>query len=297
MNRDYLLKAVDKDKQARIYVARTTRLVEEAHRRHGTSATASAALGRVLTAALMMGSDLKGLDDVVTLRFDGNGPGGVVVATADGRGRVKGLIGNPRADLPSAAPGKLAVGALVGTQGFLEVVKDLGLKQPFVGRVPLVSGEIAEDLAQYFLQSEQIPALVSLGVLVAPDLSILASGGLFVQALPGAADEILQTLEDNILAMGAISTVLYTHEGLEQILPLIFGDIEYNVIEEHDLEFFCACSHERLAAILAKLPDEEIIQASRDNEEIEAVCNFCQERYLFKAEEIWDYKKQQALDS
>ena len=175
-------------------------LVEEAHRRHNSSATASAALGRTMTAAVMMANDLKGEDDILTLRINGNGPAGTVLATADSHGGVRGLISKPQADLPSRSPGKLAVGDLVGQDGFVEVIKDMGLKQPFTGRVPLLSGEIAEDLAQYFMMSEQIPSLVSLGVLVGTDLHIEAAGGLIVQALPGADDDVLEKIENNILA-------------------------------------------------------------------------------------------------
>ena len=163
--RDYLLKAMDKDKQVRVTIAHTTALVEEARRRHNTSATASAALGRVLTAALIMGSDLKNEKDALTLRVNGDGIAGPIVASVDSVGHGRAFISNPAADLPSSSPGKLAVGELVGRGGYLEVIKDAGLKQPFVGRVNLVSGEIAEDLSSYFLLSEQIPSLVALGVL------------------------------------------------------------------------------------------------------------------------------------
>jgi molecular chaperone Hsp33 len=195
VNRDYLIKAVAQDQQIRLTLSHTTASVQEAHRRHDTSATASAAMGRVLTAAFMMGSDLKGDRDTLTIRVDGGGMSGPIVATVDSHGNGRALVSNPQADLPSKSPGKLAVGDLVGRDGFVEVIKDLGLKQPFIGTVPLVSGEIGEDIANYFLISEQIPSLVSLGVLVDTDLSIRSAGGLFVQALPGADDTVLEKLE------------------------------------------------------------------------------------------------------
>jgi len=283
--RDYLINIVDQGKNVRLLLARTTFLVEEAHQRHGTSATASAALGRVLTAAVMMASDLKGNDDILTLRINGNGPAGTVLATADSQGGVRGLISNPYADLPSIIPGKLAVGELVGKDGYLEVIKDLGLKQPFSGRVPLVSGEIAEDVAHYFLASEQIPSLISLGVLVRPDLSIQAAGGLFVQALPEANDDILQLIEENILKLGAISNLLDNYENLEDIVPLIMQGNEYMIIGEQDLAFSCNCSRERLLGVLRGLPDQEQGE-TQGSEDIEVVCNFCQERYLYTSEEI-----------
>ncbi len=286
LERDYLLKIIDEGQNIRICLARTTNLVEEAHQRHGTSATASAALGRVLTAAVMMGSDLKGEEDILTLRINGNGPAGTVLATADSHGGVRGLISEPQADLPSRYPGKLAVGDLVGQDGFVEVIKDLGLKQPFEGKVPLLSGEIAEDLAQYFMMSEQIPALVSLGVLVAPDLQIQAAGGLIVQALPGADDAVLEIVEGNILALGNISQLINENKALEDIVPQIMQGISFTVLAEQELTFRCSCSRERLGVVLTSLGDEELNNALDNDESIEAVCNFCKEVYSFSPEEI-----------
>jgi molecular chaperone Hsp33 len=284
--KDYLLKIIDQDQNIRLFLANTSHLVEEAHRRHDTSATASAALGRVLTAAVMMGSDLKGETDLLTLRIHGDGPAGTILATADSKGGVRGLISEPQADLPSRSPGKLAVGELVGQDGFLEVIKDLGLKQPFEGKVPLVSGEIAEDLAQYFMMSEQIPALVSLGVLVGPDLHIQAAGGLIIQALPGATDEVLEIIENNVLILGNISQLILDAARLEDLVPLIMQGIPYSILARRELAFHCSCSRERLGAVLASLGEEELGQALEDGEPIEAVCNFCKEKYSFSPEEI-----------
>lgn len=283
--RDHLIKVVDKGQNVRLSLARTTALVEEAHQRHGTSATASAALGRVLTVAVIMGSDLKGHEEILTLRINGNGPAGTLLATADSQGGVRGLISNPLADLPSSIPGKLAVGELVGKDGYVEVSKDLGLKQPFTGSVPIISGEIAEDIAHYYWTSEQIPSLISLGVLVNPDLSIQAAGGLFVQALPEASDDILQMIESNILTMAPISNLLASYQQLEDIVPVIMKGIEYAVIGKQDLKFNCNCSRERLLGVLQSLPKEEVLAGS-DREDIEVVCNFCQEHYSYAAEEI-----------
>lgn len=285
-NRDYLLKLVDKGQNVRVWLAHTTALAEEARRRHQTSATATAALGRALTAAVMMGSDLKNESDLLSLRFNGNGPAGTIIATADMNGHVKGLIGNPQADLPSRAPGKLAVGDLVGPEGYLEVIKDLGLKQPFEGRVPLVSGEIAEDLAQYFMQSEQIPALVSLGVLVGTDLHVLAAGGLIVQALPEAEDAVLEQLENNIIELGQISRLIADYDSLEEIAAAVMQGIDYTVVGELELAFRCNCSRERLGIILAGLSEEELRESAENNQEIEAICNFCRTVYTFTPEEI-----------
>lgn len=291
MQQDYLLKVVDKDKKIRIFLTNTRNLVEEAHSRHHTSATASAALGRVLTASILMGSDLKGENDAITLRINGNGPAGTIMATADSKGHVRGFISNPSADLLSKSPGKLAVGDLVGIDGNLEVIKDLGLKQPFVGTVALKSGEIAEDLTRYFMESEQIPSLVSLGVLVAPDLSIQAAGGLIVQALPGADDSILEVLEDNIFQMGSISNVLNSLNSLEDVVDEIMKGLEYSIIGEQSVSFQCLCSHERLSRILAGLSSEELNDSYSDQDMIEVTCNFCNEVYYIKREDIEAQRK------
>jgi len=286
VNKDYLIKAVDQDRQVRLILSHTTGAVQEAHQRHQTSATASAAMGRVLTAALMMGSDLKGNEDALTVRIDGGGISGPIVATADSHGNGRALISNPQADLPSKSPGKLAVGDLVGRDGFVEVIKDLGLKQPFIGKVPLVSGEIAEDIANYFLVSEQIPSLVSLGVLVETDLSIKAAGGLFVQAMPGADDEILEKVEKQVLSLGPISYLLEKSASLEDIMEQIMQDIPYKLVGEQPLQFKCRCSHDRLARIMASLSTEELHEIEASAGKLEVCCNFCNEVYHFTQEEI-----------
>jgi molecular chaperone Hsp33 len=285
-NQDYLIKLIDAGQNVRVWLARTNRLVEEAHIRHQTSATATAALGRVLTAAVMMGSDLKSDQDLISLRFNGNGPAGTIIATADGNGHVKGLIGNPQADLPSRSPGKLAVGDLVGAEGYLEVRKDLGLKQPFEGKVPLVSGEIAEDLAQYFMQSEQIPALVSLGVLVGADLRVLAAGGLIVQALPMLRMLCLKSWKTIFYRWGRSANLCLKMKRWKIIAASIMQGIEYTIIARMDLAFECNCSRERLGIILAGLNEEELREAAENNKDIEAICNFCRTTYSFSPEEI-----------
>jgi len=291
ITRDYLLKAVDLNKHVRIIIAHTTNLVEEAHRRHNTSATASAALGRVLTGALIMGSDLKNENDALTLRINGNGIAGSIVATVDSRGNGRAFMSNPKADLPPKFPGKLAVGELVGKEGNLEVIRDTGMKQPFVGRVKLVSGEIAEDLSSYLLISEQIPSLVSLGVLVNTDLSIKAAGGLMVQAMPGADDALLEKLENNILAIGSISNLLAQSNDLESILRDIMGDIKYHIIAELPLAFRCTCGRDKLATILSNLPPEELLETYNQMGQLEVSCNFCGEVYQYSLDEIAALRK------
>lgn len=290
IDKDYLLKAVDKERQVKITIAHTTNLVEEAHKRHNTSATASAALGRVLTAALMMGSDLKEKDDAMTLRVVGNGTAGAIVASVDSQGNGRGLISNPSADVPSKYPGKLDVSGIVGKEGYLEVIKDIGLKQPFVGRVELVSGEIAEDLAGYFAMSEQIPSLVSLGVLVDRDLSIKAAGGIMVQAMPGAEDSLLEIIENNVLNMGAVSNLIVEHNSLELILSQLLKGVEYEILAELPLNFRCNCSSDRLRTILASFTAEELHDIYEKEGKLEVKCNFCNETYNFGVDEILSEK-------
>lgn len=295
IHRDYLLKAVDGEKQIRITIASTTGLVNVAHQRHNTSATASAALGRVLTAALMIGSDLKNDEDMVTLRINGDGPAGSIIASVDSQGNGRAMMSHPEADLPSQSPGKLDVGGLVGHNGYLEVIKDLGMKQPFSGRVDLVSGEIGVDIAEYFLKSEQVPSLVSLGVLVDTDLSIKAAGGLIIQALPGADDSILARVEENVLNAGAVSSLISRHESLEEVLDLIMKEIPYQVVGEIPLAFRCRCSHERLAAVVASFPPQEMEELFDDGGRMEVVCNFCGENYHYTREEIEARKDKKPL--
>lgn len=295
MQEDRLLKVVDKEKHIRIFLATTQNLVEEARTRHNTSATASAALGRVLTATLLMGTDMKGEKDALSLRINGNGPAGTILATADSNGHVRGFISNPSADLPSKSPGKLAVGELVGKDGNLEVIKDLGLKQPFIGTVALENGEIAEDLTRYFMDSEQIPSLVSLGVLVAPDLSIQAAGGLIVQALPGADDHVLERLENNIFQMGSISDTMESAVCLEDVVKQIMEGLDYSIIGEQRLSFQCICNQDRLAGILAGLSEEELNETYSDQGEIEVTCNFCNEVYHINKENIEEIRRKNTI--
>ena len=291
MQKDQLIKALDKNNQVRVILARTTALVNEAADRHKTSATAAAALGRVITAALIMAADLKGERDMLTIRIDGNGPAGPIIASADAHGTVRALISNPQADLPSEQPGKLAVGELVGKEGFVEVIKDLGLRQPFIGKVELVSGEIAEDLASYYLKSEQTPSLVALGVMVAPDLQVISAGGLLVQAMPGADDELLAQLEENITQMEKLIAALEKTPQLEVLMEQIMKGIEYRLVGQQDLYFKCNCSFERLRNILSSLSEEEMNKMLNEEGQIEVVCNFCNEVYHYRAEDILKHKK------
>ena len=290
---DYMIKAMDKSNGIKVVLASTTRLAEYAHQRHHTSATASAALGRVLTAALIMTHDLKDPADVVSVRFNGDGPAGMIIATATGMGTVRGYISEPQADLPATPQGKLNVGGLVGTEGYVEVLKDIGLKQPFTGRVPLVSGEIAEDLVQYYMHSEQVPTLLALGVLVDVDLTVKTAGGLMVQALPGADQDLVARIEQQVLQLGNISSALQEAESLEELLRKIMGEIENHIIGKQELNFCCTCSRERLAVILSSYSKEEIERLCDEEGIMEVTCNFCNEQYHYTPEQIMAAKKPQ----
>lgn len=291
--RDYMIKALDSSGGVKVVLAATTSLVQHAHQRHGTSATASAALGRVLTAALIMTHDLKDPLDVVSIRFNGDGPAGVIIATATGMGTVRGYISNPQADLPATRTDKLDVGGLVGSDGYVEVLKDIGMKQPFSGRVALTSGEIAEDLVQYFMRSEQVPTLLALGVLVDIDLRVKSAGGLMVQALPGADQELVASIEQQVLELGNVSAALEKAGSLEDLLQNIMGDVAYQIIGEQDVEFCCSCSRERLAVILSSYSQEELEYLCDDGGVMEVTCNFCNEQYHYSPEQIMAAKKPQ----
>lgn len=281
---DRIVRAMNEEKNVRLLLARTTRLVEEARRRHHTTPTATAALGRVLTAAVMIGADIKGAE-TVTLRVNGGGPLGTLLAVACGDGTVRGYVAEPAVDVPEKWPGKLDVGSAVGNNGHLEVIKDLGLKNPFTGTVPLVSGEIAEDLAYYFTLSEQIPSLVALGVYVERDHSVGAAGGLIIQAMPGANDEVLRLIEDRVQHLGPI-TGLLRQEQLETVVDVVFQGIAHEVIDSKPLAFRCRCNRERVTSIIAALSDEDIHQALKTRGKLEVTCNFCNEAYDFTAEDV-----------
>jgi len=280
---DIMLRVMDRDRTVRISVARTTALVEEARARQGTSPTATAALGRALTAAVMMGLDLKD-DESITLRINGGGPLGTILAIAESDGTVRGYVGNPEADLPEKYRGKLDVGGAVGTDGFLEVIRDMRLRNPFVGRVPLQSGEIAEDLAYYFTLSEQIPSLVSLGVVIEPEGKVGGAGGLFVQALPGADDELLRVLEERVLELGPISHLMQEEEPVK-LVERRMGDIPFDILDKREVYFRCRCSLDKVASIVTALSEEDIQTALAAQGCLEIYCNFCGEVYVFDQDE------------
>ena len=265
----------------------STRIVRKAEKLHTTSATCSAALGRLLTGAALMGSMLKDDRDQITLRVSGGGPAGVVIACTDGTGNVKGCIDHPLVELPAKPNGHLDVGGAVGKDGVLTVIRDNRLqKEPTVGQVPLVSGEIAEDLTAYYAYSEQVPNVMALGVLVDKDLSILCAGGFMVQLLPGATDAEIDQLEKNIAAMPSVTTLLHEGKTPEDMMQLALAGFDPNVLDERDVHYQCDCSAERTKEMLFSLGRKELVRMRDEDPACEVVCHFCHSKYQYDLNDL-----------
>ena len=265
----------------------STELVRRAEQLHTTSATCSAALGRLLTGASLMGSMLKDDGDKVTLRVQGGGPAGVLIACTDGTGNVKGCIDNPLVELPPKADGHLDVGGAVGRSGVLTVIRDNRLqKEPTVGQVPLVSGEIAEDLTRYYATSEQIPTVCALGVLVDKDLSILCAGGYLLQLLPGATDAEIDTLEKNIAAMPSVTEMLRAGKTPKDMMELAMAGFAPQVLDERTVGYQCDCSEERTKGMLLSLGRRELVKMRDEDPHCEVGCHFCHSRYQYDLNDL-----------
>ena len=266
----------------------STDIVAEAEKLHKTSAVVTAALGRLLTATSMMGNALKGKGDTITVKIDGNGPAGALIAVADNTGDVRGYAVNPVVEIPLKENGKLDVCGAVGTEGTLFVIKDLGLKEPYNGFVPLSTGEIAEDIAAYYAVSEQIPTVCALGVLVNPDLSVRAAGGYIIQLLPAAHgyEEVISKLENNIKVMKPITSLLDEGKTIEEIVKIALSGFEVEVLEEQTAAYKCNCSRERFERALRSLNTNELQQMADEMESAETVCQFCNSVYTFTNDEI-----------
>ena len=234
----------------------------------------------------MMGYGLKSENDSVTLRVKGNGPTGMLTAVADSHGNVKADVEHPVVEIPLNAQGKLDVGGAVGNDGTLSVVKDLGLKEPYVGIVPLVSGEIAEDIAQYFATSEQTPTVCGLGVLVNPDLSVKVAGGYLIQLLPFASDACIDTIENNLKSMPPVTTMMTQGMTAEQIALRLLDGLEPNLLDESEVAYHCDCSRIRTEKVLAALGEKELTNLSEEGKPIEVCCHFCKKVYTFQPEEL-----------
>ncbi|MFX3619028.1 MAG: Hsp33 family molecular chaperone HslO [Sporolactobacillus sp.] len=282
---DYYLKALACGGELRVLTTVTTETVREAQRRHGTWPTASAALGRTLTATMMMGVQLKG-EEKVTATVQGGGPIGIIVANADTKGNVRGYVTNPQVHFDLNDKGKLDVARAVGTKGSLIVVKDIGMRDNFTGRVSLVSGEIGDDFTYYYARSEQIPSAVGVGVLVNPDNSVKASGGFMIQVLPGAEDSVITQVEKRISEIPPISRLIDAGRTPEDLLNDLFPDHDYQILEKQSVQFNCSCSKERFGQTIAGLGAAEIRAMIAENHGAEAICHFCGSTYTYSEKEL-----------
>jgi len=285
MNDNTLTRAMTKCGSARILILNSTAMVNDAIRFHGLTPTAAAALGRTLTASSMIGVMLKNKDDSVTVSIKGDGACGKILAVSDYYGNTKGYIENPTVDLPLNAKGKLDVAGAVG-KGSLYVIKDTGEKEPYIGISPIVSGEIAEDITNYFATSEQVPTLCGLGVLVDRDYSCKAAGGFLIQLLPGAEDEFIDRLEAKAAVLPTVSTLFEANRPNEEILKEILGEIEFDVFDEMDISYFCNCSVERVQRVLISLGKKELTDMKNDGKPIDVGCQFCDKSYHFETGDI-----------
>lgn len=288
---DYLVKALAYDGQIRAYAVRSTDTVNEAQKRHMTWPTASAALGRAMTAAVMMGAMLQG-DDQITVKIEGGGPIGHILVDSNAKGEVRGYVLNPQVHFDLNESGKLDVRRAVGTEGMLTVVKDIGLRDYFTGQVPLVSGELGEDFTYYFASSEQIPSSVGVGVLVNPDNSILAAGGFIIQLMPGTDDETITKIEKSLSTMEPVSKLIEKGLTPEELLGVILEKDKIKFLEKMPVSFTCTCSKERFSTAIIGLGRDEIQEMIDQDGQAEAHCHFCNEKYLFTAEELEELKKE-----
>lgn len=290
-----LLRCMSRDGSARLFVANTTDIVKEAQRLHRTAPTATAALGRVLTGASLMGCMLKDKGNTLTLNFKGQGPAGGVMAVSDYAGNVKGLIGNPAADLPNKPNGKLDVSGIVGP-GQMTVMKDMGLKEPYVGVTPIESGEIAEDIARYYAESEQVPTVCALGVLVDTDYSCKAAGGVLIQLLPFADEAVIEKIERNLPAYTELSRLIASGLTNREIANIAFSDIPFDVFDQLDISYICDCSRERMERNLIALGKKTLMDIIRQQHKIEACCHFCNQKYVFDVDDLVRWAKAGAFD-
>jgi len=283
---DQLVRAISKDGFVKAVAVSTRDLTERARQIHHTTPVATAALGRTLAAASMLGNALKGDGASVTLQIKGDGPLGTILAVSDNAGNVRGKVDDPTVDLPLRPDGKLDVGAAVGHEGMLTVIRDLNMKDPYVGSVSLLGGEIAEDLAAYFVESEQIPTACGLGVLVDRDRSVLAAGGYLIQLLPGAGEEIVSRVEQGIMAAGSVTALLKADSDPESLLRRVMPDFELEILEKSPIEYRCYCSRERMEKALISLGPEEMRSLIEEQGSAEMTCRFCDSVQKFTREDL-----------
>ena len=282
---DYIVRATAAGAQIRAFACTTREMVETARKAHNTSPVVTAALGRLLSAGAMMGTMLKGEKDLLTLQLKGDGPMQGVTVTADANGNVKGYANVPDVILPANAIGKLDVAGAIG-QGMLSVIKDLGMKEPYVGQTVLQTGEIAEDLTYYFAASEQVPSSVGLGVLMERDNTVKQAGGFIIQLMPFAEDEIIDKLEKNLAQVTSVTTMLDADMTPEQMLEHLLEGLEPEILEVLPTAFACNCSHKKIEKVLISLGKKELKEMIDDGQEIEVNCHFCNTHYKFSVEEL-----------
>ncbi len=283
---DCIVRAMSKDGFVKASAVYTRALTERARNIHHLTPVATAALGRALAGASMMGNALKGQGESLTLQLKGDGPLGTVLAVSDAEGNVRGYVGNPAVDLPLRADGKLDVGGAVGHEGTLTVIKDLGLKEPYVGTIDLLGGEIAEDLAAYFVESEQIPSACGLGVLVDRDRSVLAAGGYLIQLLPGAGEDVITKVEGGIYAAPSVTNILKDDPDPANLLKTVLSDFELEILETEPIEYRCYCSRERTERALLSLGSAELESILREQGGAELTCQFCDRVHAFSGDEL-----------
>lgn len=286
---DYIVRTTAGQGQVRAFAATTGNLVEEARTHHNTSPVATAALGRLLTAGAMMGSMMKNESDMLTLQIKGDGPLGGITVTADAAANVKGYVDNPDAMMPPKN-GKLDVGGAVGI-GLLNVIKDMGLKEPYVGQTILQTSEIAEDLTYYFATSEQVPSSVGLGVLMNKDNTVHCAGGFIVQVMPFVTDEVLNKLEANIQKISSVTSMLDDGHTPEQMLEKVLEGLDLEITDTIPARFYCNCSHERIEKAIISIGKKDIQEMINDGKEVEVKCHFCNTAYKFSVEELKDILK------
>ena len=283
--KDYMIRATAADGFIRAFAATTRNTVETARQHHNTSPVATAALGRLMTAALMMGYDMKNDPDLLTIRINCDGPIGGLLVTADRSGHVKGYVHNPDVMLPPNAKGKLDVGGALNL-GVLSVIRDTGLKEPYIGQTILVSGEIAEDLTYYFANSEQVPSSVALGVLMNRDNTVRQAGGFILHLMPGAPDEVIDRLEKKIGTLDSMTAMLDRGMTPEDVLNLILGDMDLEINEHQECSFFCNCNKHRLEQALISIGKKDLEEMIREGKDIEMECHFCSKKYSFTVDEL-----------
>lgn len=282
---DKIIRAVAGDGFVKMSVITARDAAEKASLIHACSPTAAAALGRALCAASMLGDMMKEDDASLTIRIDGGGAIGRVVAVSDSGGNMRGYVANPGADLPTRADGKLDVGGIVGRDGMLTVSRDIGLREPYIGSTELVSGEIAADLTAYLLESEQVPSACGLGVLIDTDKSVKAAGGFIVQLMPGAPDELAAKLEDNIFYMDQLTTIL-DEDGAEAVFSQVLKGLDHHIVGETPVEYRCSCSRERVSGALLSIGGEELKSMADEGKDINVSCQFCDRIYTFTPAEL-----------